>query len=112
MVDVVDECLLVHEAHEVLHDLDNVLLGKDERLHVGIHLELAVDLIATYLTQVVPFVREEQLVDDTTRRIVIWRIGTTELLIDIIYRLHLRAGGVFSEGVVDDRIIFLYILAL
>jgi hypothetical protein len=51
---------------------------------LSVVVQFAVDLIATYFSQVVPFIGEEQFIDDTACCFFIGWIGTAQLAVDIL----------------------------
>ena len=112
VVDVVYLSALVHEADQVLHNGDDVVLGEHQDFLRRVHAQLAVDLVAAYFPKVVALVRKEQLVDDAPGRFVIRRLCTAQLAIDIVDGLHFGARGVLLQGIVNDGVILLDVLPL
>ena len=65
MIDIVDFGFAVGKAYQVFDDLDNVTLCERLLLKGQLEIELAVDLVTAYFAEVVTFVAEKQLIDDT-----------------------------------------------
>ena len=64
--------------------------------------EFLVHSVTSYLTKVVTLVGEEQLVDNTACSFFIWRLGITQLTVDMLHGFLLGVGWVFLKGVVDN----------
>jgi len=77
VVDIVHICLRVRQLNEVLHNRNDVFFGQNAHVAAGSHAQLAVDAVTTYFAQIVTFIREEQLLNDLTRRFFIWRLRIT-----------------------------------
>ena len=105
VVDVVHIGLRVHEVDEELDDEDDVVLGQGPGLLGHVDAELPVDPETAHLTEVVPLLAEEQLVDDATGRVHVRRLGVPQLAVDVLHGLLLRVGRVLLEGVVDDGVV-------
>ncbi len=112
MVDIIHISVGVDELHEILDDLDHVLLGQYVYIVRNRHVELAVDTIAAYLAQVVTLLAKEQVLDHLACCCIISRLCVTQLAIDIEHSLLLRVRGVLLQGVEDDREVALASLLL
>ena len=80
----------IGKAYEIFNDGDDIFLAEYFRIQVDIKTQLAVDLITANFTQVITLVAEEQFLNDATCCFIIRRIRTTELAIDMLYRLQFR----------------------
>ena len=105
VINVVDFCHLVHQGHQETNDGDDVFFRQHQYLFRDIQLQFLVDLVAPYFTQVVAFIREEQLLDDATCRFFIGGISTAQLAIDVLYRFQFRTGRVLLQGIIDNGVI-------
>ena len=105
MVDIVHILLAVNQADEVLNDLDDVLLGQDALVGVGIKAQLGIDAETAHLAQVIALLAEEQVGDHLTGAIVIGRLGVAQLAVDEVDRLLATVTGVLVEGVEDNLVI-------
>ena len=110
VVDIVHLGVGVDEHDEVLDDLDYVFLSQDTCVLRDGHIELAVDTVTTYLTQVITLLGEEEVLDHLTCRSIIGRLCITELAVDIEDRLFLGLSRVFLQGVEDDGEVVLTLL--
>ena len=77
MVNIIDGSLGVHQLNQVLDNLNNILLRQDTDIHISIQVQFLVDAITTHITQVIAFVREEQVLDDLTSTGIISRVCIT-----------------------------------
>ena len=68
-------------------------------------MEFRIDSVTTYVTEVVTFLREEELLDDAAGCFLVWRLGITKLTIDILAGFLGIVGGILLKGVVDDRVV-------
>ena len=102
MVDIIDSCLGVHELDQILDNLNDILLRQHADIHIRVQTQFLVDTIATYITQIVTFVGEEQVLDHLTGTGIIGRICITQLTVDVEHGLLLRVRRVFLQGVEDD----------
>ena len=94
MIDIVDLRALVHQSDQVLNDGDDVFLGEYQGLVIRTGVELAVDLVAAHLTEVVPLIAEEQLIDDTAGGLFVRRVTAAQLAVDVLYGLDLTTGRI------------------
>ena len=90
MVDIIDGCLRVNQLDEILDNLDNIFLSQNSHVHIGVESQLLVDSVATYVTQVITLVREEQVLNNLACTCIIGRVGITQLAIDVEHSLLLR----------------------
>ena len=95
MVDVVHDLLGVHEPNEVLDDRHDVLIGQDADIGVDVQAELLIDPVASYLTEVVALIGEEEVGQHLTSICLIRRVSITQLTIDVVEGIVLRVAGVF-----------------
>ena len=112
VVDIIHLGVGVNQHDEVLDDLNDILLGQDASVLRNGHIELTVDTITSYITEVITFLREEEVLNHLTRRCIICRLCVSQLTIDIENSLFLRLGRVFLQGVEDDSEIILTLLLL
>ena len=113
MVDVINILLAVDQADEILDNLDDILLGEDALLGIGIQTQLGVDAEAAHLAQVIAFLAEEQVGDYLTRTVVIGRLGIAQLAVDEVHRLLATVTGVLSKRVKDNLVVSgIHILAV
>ena len=113
MVNIIDISLRVDELNQVLDDGDNILAGKNTVVDWSSKTKLLVDTIATYLTEVIALVAEEEVLNYFACRSIIGRLSVTKLTIDVDDSLLLGVGGVLLQRIVDDGIIIkLGIIAL
>ena len=112
MVDIIDSCLRVNQLYEEFDNLNNILFGQNPYIHIGVESQLLVDSVATYFTQVVTLVREEQVLDNLTCTCIIGRIGITQLAIYVEHGLLLRVRRVFLKRIEDDGVILCRCLVL
>ncbi len=110
MVDIINLGVGVDELDEELDNLNHILLGQHTCLHRDVHVQLVVDTVTAYLTQVITFVGEEQIHDRFASRCIISRLGVTNLAVDVQHSLFLRTGGILLQGIEQDRIIALVVL--
>ena len=64
-----------------------------------------IDTVATDVTEVVPLVREEEVVDHLLSGLLVHRVLAAELAVDMVDRLLLRVGGVLLQRIGDDTIV-------
>ena len=113
MVNIIDISLRVDELDQVLDDGDNILAGKNTVVDWSRKTKLLVDTIATYLTEVIALIAEEEVLNHFACRSIIGRLSVTKLTIDVDDSLLLGVGGVLLQRIVDDGIIIkLGIIAL
>ena len=105
MVNIVNLRLLVDKLNQVLDNRGDVFLGKDTHIVGNIKPKFCVNPITSYITQIITFLREEQLLNNATCRLFVWRLGIAQLPVDILTCLFGIVGSVFLEGIVDYRII-------
>ncbi|MNL47891.1 hypothetical protein D3C87_1707010 [compost metagenome] len=77
MIDIIDLCFTVRQAYQVFNDGNDIFFAQYFLSIALIHLQFTVDLVATYFTQIITFVREEQFFDDTAGGFIIRCITTT-----------------------------------
>ena len=105
MVDIVHSSLGVDKLDQVLYDLDDVSVGEHPYIVIYGKVQLLVQTVSSYISEVVPLFREEQLVYHIPCSRLIRRFGITQLFVDVVDGFCFRICRVFLEGVVDDRIL-------
>ena len=71
--------------------------------HRNVEAELAVDAVAPDITEVVPFLVEEEAVDQGFGGFQVGSIARTQLLVDCGERILLRADNVLRDGLRNHR---------
>ena len=112
MVNIIHIGLRVNQLDQVLNDFNNIFLRKNTHIHISRQIQLLVNSVATYITQVISLFREEQVIDNLTCTGIIGRVCITQLAIDIQYSFLLRVTRVFLERVIYNRIVRLIRLFL
>ena len=112
MVNIIDIRLRVNQLDQIFDNLNNVFLREDANVHVGRQVQLLVDTITAYITQVISLFREEQVVDNLACTGIIGRICITQLAVDVKHCFLLRVTRVFLKGVIYDRVVRLVRLFL
>ena len=102
MVDIIDSSLWVYQLDQILDNLDDILLCQDTDIHISIKTKFLIDTVTAYITKVVTFVREEQVLYYLTSTCIIGRICITQLTVDVKYGLLLRVWRVFGQCIEDD----------
>ena len=102
MVNIVHNSLGVGKLDEILDDSDDVLASKYSDVWINGQIQLAVDTETSHLTEVIALVREEETVDDLTRRGVIGRVSIAQLTVNVCDGFLLRVAGVLLESVEND----------
>ncbi len=101
MVDIVYLGLAVDEADEAAYDFGNVILGEDPCVLVGVQAQLLVEAVPSDHTKVVPFLREEQLVDDIPGSRFIRRFRIAELFVDEVDGFLFGVGRILLKSPED-----------
>ena len=83
VVNIIHIGIRVNQLNEIFDNLDDIILGQDSHIHVGIQTKFLVDTIATNLAQVVALVREEEVLEHFTGAGIIGRVSITQLTIDV-----------------------------
>ena len=112
MVDIINDGFRVDKLDKVLDDFDNIFFRKHSDIHVGGEVQLTVDSVTSYVTQVISLLREEQVVDDLTCTGIISRVSITQLTINVQDGFLLRVARVFLERIEDDGVVRLVSLFL
>ena len=94
---------LVVQGDQVLDRREDVLDGQHRVGERSVDTELAVDLVATHLRQVVALAVEVEVVEERTRGLGRNLLARTELAVDVLERLFLGEDGVLLEGERDRR---------
>ena len=105
MVDIIDVALGVDKFNKIFDNGDDILTGKHLHIHRSVEFQLLVDSVTSHLAEVVTLLREEEVLDHLTCRLLIRRLGVAKLAIDILHSLDLRICGVFLKSVEDDAVI-------
>ena len=92
---------LVVQGDEVLDRRDDVLDRQHRVGQRGVEAELAVDLVATDLREVVALRVEVEVVEERTRGLGGDLLARTQLAVDVLERLFLGEDGVLLEGELD-----------
>ena len=104
VVNVVNFRTVVDELNDVADDIDDVVFRQNQFFFRQI--EFAIDFVATDIAQVVAFITEKQLVNDATRRFVVWRVSAAQLAIDVVDGFAFGRRRVFLQRVVYNRVVF------
>ena len=105
MVNIIDCSHRVNKTYKILDNLDDILLCEDSYIHVGRKTELAVNAVTAHITQIIAFLREEEVIDYLSCACIIGRLCVTQQTEDAIYSLLLRVAGILVESVEDERVI-------
>ena len=103
MVDIIHICLRINQLNQILDDFDNILFRQYSDIHRRIKIQLLVDTITANITQIITFLREEQVIDNLTGTYIIGRVCITQLTVDIQYSFLFRVTRVFLQSIEDDR---------
>ena len=112
VVDIVHFSIGVNQFDQIFDNLDNILFCQNTNIIGNRHIQLTVDTVATYLTEVITLLREEQVLNHLACRCIIGRLCITQLTIDIENSLFLGFSRVFLESIEDNRVVALTILIL
>lgn len=63
VVDIIDSRFRIYKLYEILDDLSDIFLSEDSQIRISVEIELLVQTISTYYTEIVSLFREEQLID-------------------------------------------------
>ena len=102
MVDIVDDFLRVDQPDKVLDDGYDILVGQYAHFGIDVETELLVDTIATYLTEVIALIGEEEVRENFASIGFIGRVCITQLTIDIIECVVLGVTRVLLKGIEDQ----------
>ena len=105
VVDIVDIGLRVNQLDQVLDNGDHILARQHLDLARNIQIQFLINPEPPHIPQVIPLVREEELVDHIPCRSLIRRLGVAQLAVDIHHRFLLRVTRVFLQRIVNDRVI-------
>ena len=103
VVDVVGEPAPVVQVDQVADDRDEIVLGQDRVVRVGLELEPLVDLVAAHPAEVVALGVEEQLLELLPRGLQVGRVARPEQGVDLLQGLGLAVGRVLGQRVLDQR---------
>ena len=112
VVDIVDHGIRVDQLYEIFNNLNDILFRQDALIHIRIQIQLLVDAVASHLTQVIPLVREEEVLYQVVGSSIIGRLGIAQLAVDILRSFLLRVGCVFLQclednGITSGHVVFL-----
>ena len=102
VVNIIDYCTRVDQTDQVLHNRNDVFFGQNNFLWLDCQAQFFVDSVASYFTQVVTLVGEEQTLNHLSRSSFVRSFGITKLTVNHFYGLFFRVGVVFLKCVVDD----------
>ena len=103
VVDVVRVPAAVRQVDQVADDRDEVVLGEDGVVRVGLEPEPLVDLVPAHAPEVVALRVEEQALDLLPRRLQVRRVAGPEQGVDLLEGLGLAVGRVLLQRVLDQR---------
>ncbi len=106
MIDIIDFGLGVDQFDKVFYDRNDIEFGQYLLVHFDIQFEFFIHPIPSYFAEVVPLVREEQFVDNSTCSVFVWRFGISQLTVDVLHRFFFGVGRVLLQGVVYDGIVW------
>ena len=94
----------VVQRDEVLDRRDDVFDREHRLLHVAVETELAVDLVATHLREVVALRVEVEVVEQRARGLCGNLLARAELAVDVLEGLLLGEDGILLERELDRRV--------
>jgi len=103
-----DDGLAGVQRGDEVHHLDDVVLGEHRRVGVAevhVHAELAVELVAAHLGEVVALRGEVQVVQQRLRGVDGGRLARAQLAVDVEQGLVLVRGAVLLEGGADGVVV-------
>ncbi len=99
MVYVIHVRVGVDQFYKVLDNLDDVIVGERALAHRYLHIQFAVDTVASHLAKVIALVGEEQVLYHFAGCRFVSRLRIAQLTVYIEYRLFLRVGRVFLQSI-------------
>ena len=105
VVDIIYICFWVNQLNQIFDDLDNIFFSEDTHVHVCRQVQFLIDSITTYITKVIPFFREEQVINNFTGTGIIGRVCITQLTVDIKHSLLFRVTRVLLKGIIYNRVV-------
>ena len=105
VVDIINICFRVNQLYQIFNDFNNILFCQHLDIHIRIQIQFFIDTVTAYLTQVITFFREEQVVNYLTCTCIIRRISITQLTVNIQHCFFFRVTWVFLQCVEYNRII-------
>ena len=112
VVNIINSSVWVNQANKILNNLNDIILCQYTYIHIRFQIQLLVDTVTTYLSQVITLVREEKVLEHLTCTCIISSISITQLTINIVYCLNLRVARILSKCIENDRILTCSILIL
>ena len=95
----------VNQLNKVLDNLYYIIVGKRALTHWRFHIKFAIDTITSYLSEVISFFGEEEVLYHFARCRFVSRFCITQLTIDVQHSLFFRVRRVFLQGIEDNRIL-------
>ena len=105
VVDIVHFCLGVDQFDQVFDDSNDVFLGQYLYIGFDLELEFLVQTVATDFAEIVSGLGEEELVNDAPCRLLIGRLGISQLAINVFHRFFFRVRRIFLKRVVDNGVV-------
>ena len=105
MVDIIHLGIGVDKFNEILDNLDDIFLGKHTYIHICMEVQLVVDTVTTYFTQVITLITEEQIIDYLTCACIIGRICISQLSVDKEHSFLFAVGNILLQSVEDGGIV-------
>ena len=105
MVNIIDTCFRVNKLDQVLDNLNDIFLGQHTNTWVCVQTKLVVNTIATYFTEIITLLAEEEVENDFLSAGIIHGICITQLLVDVADGLLLAICSILLESVEDDAIV-------
>ena len=112
MVNIIHICFWINQLNQIFDDFNDIFLREDTHVHISRQIQFLVDSVTTYITKVISFFWEEQVVDNFTCTCIIGRIGVTQLTIDIQHSFFFRVTRVLLQSIIYNREIRLIRLVL
>ena len=103
VVNIIHICFWVNQLNQIFDDFNDIFLREDTHVHISRQIRLFIDSVTTYITKVISFFREEQVVDNLPCTCVISRIGVTQLTVDIQHSFFFRVTRVLLQRIIYDR---------
>ena len=105
VVDIIHIRFRVNQLDEIFDNFDNIFLGKDTHVHIGRQVQLSVDTITAYITQVISLFWEEQVIDNFACTGIIGWVCITQLAVDVEYSFFFRVTRVLLQSIIYNRIV-------
>ena len=102
VVDIINCSTWVDELNQIFDNLDDIVLSQNTDIHICIETQLLINTVATYLTQIITLVWEEQVLEYFACTGIISRISITQLTINVVDSLLFRVTWVLCQCIEDD----------